>query len=132
MDPLIRELKKEHEELFELLEAFKKGRGIDGMDWKAKLFSAKKLFLDHLKKEDEQLYPRLLSKWSGDMSMEMIVRKYVDDMRRISAETIAFLDKYNSSERSGSDFMRDYAALTVDLKTRIREEEEKLFRELDR
>lgn len=132
MNKLIRELKKEHEEIFELLEAFKKGRGVDGTGWKEKLFSAKALFLDHLKKEDEELYPKLLEKRTGDRTMENIVGRYIADMKKISAETVAFLDKYNTSGQSGSDFMQDYASMMVGLKARMREEEEKLFRELEK
>ena len=128
MEKLIRELRKEHGEIFELMEAFKKGRGIDGSGWKEKLFSARKLFLDHLKKEDELLYPRLREKWAGDRTMENIIGKYIDDMKKISAETLAFLDRYNTADQSGSDFMRDYASLTVGLKARMREEEENLFK----
>ncbi len=132
MEQLIRELKKEHAELFALLEAFKKGRGIDGSGWKDDLFAAKKLFLDHLRKEDEELYPRLLAKWKGDMTMETIVRKYVEDMAKISRETVAFLERYETSAHEGSDFMKDFAAVIVDLKDRMREEEEKLFPELEK
>jgi hemerythrin-like domain-containing protein len=131
MDRLIEDLKKEHLELFELLEAFKKGRGVDGTGWKEKLFAARKLFQEHLKKEDEQLYPRLLSKWSGDRSMENIVQKYVEDMKKISMETMAFLDRYNTTS-SGSDFMKDYAEMMIDMKSRIHDEEEKLFKELEK
>lgn len=126
MDKLIRELKREHGELFGLLEAFKQGRGVDGADWKEKLFSAKKLFQDHLKKEDDELYPRLLDKCSGDATMETMVRKFMEDMKKISAKTLDFLERYNSTS-GGSDFMRDYAEMMVDLKGRMREEEEKLF-----
>jgi hypothetical protein len=131
MDRLIMELKQEHEELFVLLEAFKKGRGVDGTGWKENLFAAKKLFLEHLKKEDEELYPRLRAKWAGDKTMDAIVTKYIDDMKKISQETVVFLDRYNTAS-AGTDFMKDYAEMMVDLKSRMREEEEKLFRELEK
>jgi regulator of sigma D len=131
MDRLIKELKEEHVELFGLLEAFKKGRGVDGTGWKEKLFSARKLFQDHLKKEDEELYPRLIKKWAGDKSMENIVKKFIADMKVISKETMAFLDRYDTTS-SGSDFMKDYAEMMVDLKSRMQEEEDKLFKELEK
>lgn len=126
MADFIRELTEEHKVLLDMLEGFKRGQGITGKEWKEKLFAAKELFIEHLKKEDESLYPELLSASELDPDLEKTVQEFIDDMRRISAMTLAFLDKYHENS-GGTAFIRDFAELEINLKKRISQEEMVLY-----
>lgn len=117
---LVAELKKEHAEILDILNAFKKGRGFDSQEWRDNLFRAKKKFLDHLAREDSELYP-LIEKNGGENG-----RIFAEEMKQISDEVIRFLDKYRETH-DGPGFSRDYAGLMNVLEKRIRAEEEILY-----
>lgn len=115
---LVDELKQEHREILELLNAFKKGRGFEASSWRNDLFRARSLFLSHLAKEDAELYPAL----AGNAT----AAGFAEEMKRISGQVTAFLDKYRESH-DGPEFSRDYADLMTVLQKRIQSEETVLF-----
>ena len=119
-------LTREHREILELVNAFKKGRGFQDSQWRDNLFAAKKLFLHHLHEEDTVLYPALVEAAKSDPELSELVKTYVSEMEPISAKVISFLDRY-SAEHSGPSFSGDYAELVNLLEKRISSEEEVLF-----
>lgn len=127
MKTLVEKLKRDHAELLGRLEAFRSGQGISGRQWKENLFAAKKLFEDHLREEDEKLYPVLLKHADRDPVLKNITERFVREMRSVTEQTRAFFAKYSDSS-SGTVFMQEYAALLTRLKTRMEEEEKDLFR----
>lgn len=131
MNKLIQELKKEHITLIKMLEGFKKGQGIVGKEWKEKLFSAKELFSSHLKKEDERLYPMLLKASEDNELLMKTVYEFTYDMKRVSSLAYRFFDKYNEVS-GGTDFIKDYAELEINLKNRIVQEENVLFKNFEK
>ncbi|MGL4370675.1 MAG: hemerythrin domain-containing protein [Spirochaetota bacterium] len=123
---LIETLKQEHCEILSLVNAFKKGQGFPSKKWREALFSAKKLFIEHLEKEDDILYPALRKTGISDKATSEMTEKFISEMKDISRTVISFLDRY-AVEQSGPDFSRDYANIVSVLEKRISEEESVLF-----
>ena len=131
MSKFITELKLEHCQLLKMLESFKKGQGIVGREWKESLFAARELFLAHLKKEDEQLYPLMLDASVTNPDLERTLHVFTEDMKRVSAMTIRFLDKYNTVS-GGTNFIQDFAEVEINLRNRIEQEESTLYPEYEK
>ena len=131
MSKFIENLKSEHRKLFKLLELCKKGQGIVGGEWKNDLFSAKNLFIGHLKKEDNSLYPELLKAAEKDTGLKKKTDKFIEDMKSISKKALAFFNQYTSVS-AGTEFVRDYAEVEILLKSRMKQEEENLFPEYEK
>ena len=123
---IIETLTREHREIIDLLNAFKKGKGFENAEWREKLFAAKKLFLRHLNDEDTVLYPALREAGKSDAEIKKLAERYSDEMRTISSKVIAFIDRY-AVEQGGPSFSRDYAEIVTLLEKRVRSEEEALF-----
>ena len=130
MNKLIQELKREHKALFKILDSFKKGQGIVGNDWKERLFSARELFSSHLKKEDEKLYPNLLKASENNEALMKTVSHFINDMKTVSGLAYRFFDKYKAVS-GGTDFIKEFAELEINLKNRIEQEEKVLFKEYE-
>lgn len=131
MSQFIEQLKKEHVVLQEMLNGFKKGQGIVGLEWKEKLFKAKEFFISHLKKEDENLYPMMIEASATNPDLEKMLVVFTSDMKRISALAFEFLDKYKSVS-GGTGFVKDFAELEIQMKNRIVQEETVLYPEYEK
>lgn len=123
---IVETLTREHREILELVNAFKKGKGFEDAVWREKLFAAKKLFLHHLGEEDTVLYPALREAAKSDPELAEVVSRYVAEMEGISVKVISFLDRY-AVEMGGPSFSRDYAEIVALLEKRIASEELVLF-----
>ena len=123
---IVETLTREHREILELVNAFKKGKGFEDTAWREKLFAAKKLFLHHLEEEDSVLYPALREAGKSDPEIADIAERYIAEMEKISSKVISFLDRY-AVEQGGPSFSRDYAELVNLLEKRISSEEQVLF-----
>ena len=123
---IVETLTREHREILELINAFKKGKGFENAAWREKLFAAKKLFLHHLEEEDSVLYPALREAGKSDPELGALVNGYIAGMEEISSRVISFLDRY-AVEQGGPSFSRDYAEIVSLLEKRIASEEEVLF-----
>ena len=123
---IVETLTREHREILELVNAFKKGKGFEDAAWREKLFAAKKLFIHHLEQEDTVLYPALREAGKADAELGEIVNRYISEMERISTKVISFLDRY-AVEQGGPSFSMDYAELVSLLEKRISSEEQVLF-----
>lgn len=111
----------EHSEIRKLLEQCKKGRGFQSKEWREDLFRAKKLFEEHLSKENELLYP-LLEKGAGAESSKI----FENEMRNISKDVLDFFKKYEES-LDGPDFSADFSMIVTLLEKRMRAEEKELY-----
>ena len=122
---LIEELKNDHQELYDLIRNIKK-LGVHTMEGRNVLCDAKEKLLDHLKKEDEQLYPILNKYAENDPELKKIINSFKDEMDGITSYAEKFFRKY-SLEGGGIDFLEDYKKLLSSLSNRIEKEETELF-----
>lgn len=121
---LIDELEAEHRAIVAHLEAIKEARF--NRETSAKeLAKAKALIVAHLAKEDEKLYKPLLAHTDAQAT----AKQFQDRMQAITVDVLAFFAKYdlNQVQELGLDFVRDLGVLVGKLKTRIAQEEERLY-----
>lgn len=127
MSKIVSELKKDHLAFITLIESIK---GF-GPEEQKKLASAKKAFLDHLKKEDLHFYPVLKKGAEKNSDLQGKLGLFANDMEKLSNEMLALFSKY---EKGGTamEFARDWGRVVTQLKTRMRREEEVLHAEFEK
>lgn len=130
MSKLVEELKREHSVIADILNEVSK-LGISTVDGQKKLLDAKTGLLAHLKKEDEQLYPVLRKAAEKDTALQQTLDIFAKDMAGISTAAVGFFGKY-ANGGSGLEFARDIGGLFTTLKSRIRKEEDILYKEFDK
>jgi len=90
------------------------------------LFSSKQIFMSHLKKEDEQLYPVLKKAGEKNENAKKLADSFICEMETISKNAITFFNKYEK-ESEGLDFAADLGNLLATLRNRIYREESVLY-----
>lgn len=121
MKNLVATLRKEHEDLLDLLKDMR-ALGLNSEEGRQKFFEAKALILDHLKKEDELIYPTLKQHpgWA-EMSSH-----FSEEMMGLAPAVLGFFEKYES-ENISPDYSKDLGRLMGQLKQRISKEEMALY-----
>ncbi len=127
MSILIEELKKEHSEIIATLNEVRE-LGILSEEGQAKLRSAKESLLEHLKKEDERLYPVLRKEAEHNKKLKEILDVFAMDMENVSKIVLEFFDKY-SEEVIDSAVQGEFKDLFAAFRNRIRNEEDILYEE---
>ncbi|OGX31364.1 MAG: hypothetical protein A3D27_03350 [Omnitrophica WOR_2 bacterium RIFCSPHIGHO2_02_FULL_46_37] len=130
MGTLVEELKKDHEEIVEVLTKVKK-LGISSKDGQDMLLAAKGGLLAHLKKEDERLYPPLRKAAENNQGLKTTLDMFAKDMESISKNAIDFFGKYAKGD-SGIEFAKDFGRLAGILSMRIRKEEKIIYAEYEK
>jgi iron-sulfur cluster repair protein YtfE (RIC family) len=128
MIKLIEELKEEHTGIINLFANVDR-MGIHAQEGRDCLTSCKHKLLDHLKKEDEDFYPRLLEKEQLPEHTTSLINKYKKEFQEVTKEAVIFFDKY-SIEGGGIEFLQDFSHFKSVLEDRIKREEEILFPEI--
>ena len=121
---LIDKLKLQHIQILNLLDEAR-ALGVSSEEGKKKLYQGKKLILEHLKLEDEQLYPQL-------MRMELtknLARMFSDEMRNLSSIVIDFFDRYEKGNEDEIELAMLLGKVTANLKLRISKEETMLYKQ---
>jgi iron-sulfur cluster repair protein YtfE (RIC family) len=129
MSALIEEFKKEHSEIIAILKEVK-NLGIHSEEGRSKLMSAKEYLLEHLKKEDECLYPALRKEANHNKNLKKELDMFAMDPEYVSRVVLEFFDKYSGSAID-KDFQINFESLFAALNARIRNEEESLYQEYD-
>ncbi|MCL6473364.1 MAG: hemerythrin domain-containing protein [Firmicutes bacterium] len=126
---LIDQLRLEHTELST---SFGSLRDIDisTAEGREKLKSIKVTLLAHLRRDNEELYPKLREVASNDQKLQRTIEWFTRDTARISAVLILFLDQY-ADGGSKIAFMRDFKRLNTILNALIKQEEQLILDELD-
>jgi iron-sulfur cluster repair protein YtfE (RIC family) len=127
MSALIEELKKEHSAIIATLNEVRE-LGILSEEGQAKLRSAKESLLEHLKKEDERLYPVLRKEAEHNKKLKEILDVFAMDMENVSKIVLEFFDKY-SEEVIDSAVQGEFEDLFAAFRNRIRNEEDILYEE---
>ena len=91
----------------------------------------KNKLLEHLEKEDKELYPVLWKVAESDERIKSRLNVFARDMDKISEELFGFMTKHSSSAND-EDFLADLGYVVSILKARIMKEENFLLREYDR
>jgi iron-sulfur cluster repair protein YtfE (RIC family) len=126
MPDLIDELKQEHESCAKILNRLHV-IGLNTEEGKGLLAQAKIHFLDHLKKEDDMLYPVLLNSAKKDSNLLRSIEGFSQNLEGITSYVKEFFSKY-SDGGEGEEFDKDFGKLFTMLSTRIRREELILFK----
>ena len=129
MSVLIEEFKKEHSEIIAILKEVKK-LGIHSEEGRSKLMSAKKYLLEHLQKENEQLYPVLRKEAKHNRTLKAELDIFAIDPEYVSRVVLEFFDKYSGGVID-KDFQINFESLVAALNARIRNEEEALYQEYE-
>ncbi len=126
MSLLIQILVDEHQRLRKCFDELQK-LGAASEDGKSKLKETKYLLIEHLKKEDDGLYPEL-EKYSNDPAM---AKSFGTEMKGISAQALSFFNKYINGG-SGLEFAKELGGIIGAIKNRISREENILFTEYEK
>ncbi len=129
MSRLTTELKADHQRIIGAL-GTAKGLGISTPEGHAALMSARDQLLQHLKKEDDQLYPVLRGAAIEDAEMRRMVDYFSRDMEMIAPAVMAFFDKYGQPTASPA-FTADFERFFTLLMGRIQKEQTVLFEAFD-
>jgi len=129
MSALIKELKKEHSEIISILEEVKR-LGIHSREGRSKLMSAKEYLLEHLHKENEQLYPALRKEAEHNSVLKTELAIFAMDPEYVSRVASEFFDRYSEGVID-KDFQINFESLVAALHARIRNEEESLYQEYE-
>ena len=127
MARLIDELKRDHVEIETML-AKVRDNGITNNEAHKILIAARAKLLAHLKKEDIQLYPVLNKEAVNDVTLKRSVEFYAKDMDQITADAVAFFDKYSPADAPiDIEFAKAFGRLYSTISRRLRSEEGTLY-----
>lgn len=126
MSGLITLLEKQHVDLISKLKTVKE-LGVTSEAGQKALLATKASLVAHLKIEDEELYPVLKKAAEEDASLKRMVDRYITEMEKITENTLQFFEKH-SKGGSGMEFAKDYGRLVGAISTRMRSEENSLYK----
>jgi hemerythrin superfamily protein len=92
--------------------------------------SAKEYLLEHLHKENEQLYPVLRKSAEHNKTLKNELDIFAMDPAYVSRVVLEFFDKYSGGV-TDKDFKINFESLVASLNARIRNEEEALYQEYE-
>ncbi len=127
MSALIDEFKKDHSEIIDTLKEIKE-LGVLSEEGQAKLISVKESLLEHLKKEDELLYPVLKKEAEHNKKLKELLDVFAADMENVSRIVMEFFDKY-SEEVTDNAAPEAFEELFAAFRNRLRNEEDILYEE---
>ncbi|HEY3375830.1 MAG TPA: hypothetical protein VGK02_12360 [Candidatus Aquicultor sp.] len=127
MSTLIEELRTEHLDLTLSFEHLK-NINVESEEGHTELRSVKSALLAHLRKENEELYPRLRDIAFNNLSLQRTLDWFTRDIAKISAVLILFLDTYCQGG-SHLTYRRDYNRLNTILTALIEQEEKIVYNE---
>ena len=130
MSALIDEFKKDHSEIIDTLKEIKE-LGVLSEEGQAKLISAKESLLEHLRKEDELLYPVLRKEAEHNEKLKELLDVFAKDMENVSRVVMDFFDKY-SEDVINSAVTDEFEQLFAAFRNRIRHEEDILYEEYEK
>ncbi len=130
MTALIEEFKREHSKILEILNEVKK-LDIHSDEARSKLISAKEHLLEHLNKENEQLYPVLIKEAVHNTKLQDELDIFAIDPNYLTRVAKEFFDEYSEGDND-KDFQINFESLFASLNARIRNEEEALYQQYEK
>lgn len=129
---LIDALKDEHRKILAVLEEVN-GIGAGTPEGLRRLLEARALFLEHLRREDRELYPLLTAAARKDPRLRLVLEGLAKDLLQVSALVDRFFAEQAAGTRRGAaEAAGDFGRLAAALETRIRREESLLYPAFER
>ncbi len=122
--------KSEHAAIATVLEAIPK-LDIASARGKERLLAAKEMILDHLRNEEQHLYPPLRKRAMDHQELQWILDVFAKDMDEVTRTVLSFFRKYEKNP-SAVDIPADFGRMVAVLKDRISREENVLIKEYAR
>ena len=91
---------------------------------------AKNLILEHLKSEDEVLYPKLKKSSGEKLSLKRLLEVFAKEMNELAPEVLAFFKEYEANPKSEGLFPELYKLIGM-LRVRIYAEENTFIKEYE-
>jgi len=129
MSKLIEKFKKEHSLIIETLNRVKMP-GINTEDGIEELLSAKDNITAHMKKEDEEFYPKLRKAAESNQGLKELLDAFDKDMDEITRYSIEFFGDYTAA--TGSELALELEKFIAVLERRMLREETFLFAEFEK
>lgn len=129
MSAIIERFRREHTQIISTLKEAK-DLCVSSLPGHEKLMSVRRLLLDHLKAEDELLYPTLRDSAKGSERLRKLLEEFESSSREVSRRAMEFFDRYEM-ECSDIEFIREFALVMIMLMDRIAREEGELFQEFE-
>ncbi len=129
MSALIERFKREHSKIIAMLKEVKR-LGVLSKEGQSRLMSVKESLLEHLKSEDELLYPVLRKEAEQNKELKNVLKLFAMDPEYVSRVVSEFFDKY-SGGNIDEGFPVNFESLFAAINARIRNEEESLYQEFE-
>ncbi len=129
MNTLINDLTNEHHIVIGILNEIA-SLNITSDEAKEKLKTVKDSLINHIKKEDAQLYPFLKKQAETNTSLKSKLDMFAKDMDIVTKSVFEFFDHYENEE-SNHEFAKRFGRLVGMLKTRIMKEEKVIYKEYE-
>jgi iron-sulfur cluster repair protein YtfE (RIC family) len=130
MSEFIDSLREEHAAIKESL--IKIGSmDLSSKDARLQLSIIQEVFIKHLQKEDDEMYPRLKEAALSDAQLMNILKYMEDEIKLISQFVFIFFDKF-SKKTDSVGFDREFSLICSTLIKRIEKEEEVFFPEYEK
>ncbi len=131
MSKLINELVQEHKEIAGILNELKEmgATTTRGMEL---LMKSKTTLLNHLSKEDKQLYPPLNERAKSSLALQRSLETFGAEMDKITLFIQDFYKKYDVNKNiNKAEFIRDVTKFFVTFKNRMMKEEVAIYKEYE-
>lgn len=130
MQTLVEKLIKEHDALKGQVALIKQLGVMTAAGFK-ELLKLKELLVDHIRHEDNEMYPLLELAAKNDKNLDMLLCRLRDEMHKITIVADNFFGRYSEPTRS-HEFGRDVASIFSLLSNRIITEEAVLYPRLSK
>jgi hypothetical protein len=130
MSALIEEFKKEHSEIVDALNEVKE-LGVLTEKGQTKLMSVKAALFEHLKNEDEQLYPVLRKEAEQNKKLKEDLAVFAKELVSVSRVVFGFFDRFTNGVL-GARLLGDFETLFMVLRYRMGNEENFLYAEYEK
>ena len=132
MSKLINELKQEHQEIDKILKDLQ-SIGYSSKRSKELLIKSREKLIDHLKKEDDKLYPPLEAEAESNQGLNQMLETFGKEMDQITRFVEEFHKKYYTmGDMEAEGFKRDLTSYITTLKNRIMREEVAIYKEYEK
>ncbi|MFV3076265.1 hemerythrin domain-containing protein [Niveispirillum fermenti] len=125
MGRIVPRLKDDHAELKRVLEDVRR-QGIGTPDGQRTLLAARDLFIDHIRRENEEFYPDYRRLALRDPVRAAMAEQFSAEMVELGGRVLAFFDKYRDGG-SGLEFAVDFGRMSALLQSRLHKEEAILY-----
>lgn len=125
MRRIVPQLKHDHAELKAILVQVRQ-HGIGTSTGRQTLMAARALFIDHIRREDEEFYPDYRRLARLDPARAATADQFSQEMVTLGSQILGFFDKYRDGG-SGMEFALDYGRMSALLQSRWHKEEAILY-----